>query len=70
MRIWGVGCVWGSGWGVDVGLAGGAEGGVRLGGGWCAGVGVDGGASGCGWGAPVSIWGADGSEVLCFRRRD
>ena len=23
---------------------------------------------GCGWGAPVSIWGADGSEVLCFRR--
>ena len=22
------------------------------------------------WGAPVSIWGADGSEVLFFRRRD
>ena len=21
---------------------------------------------GCGWGSPVSIWGADGSEVLFF----
>ena len=28
--------------------------------------GVSGGASGCGWGAPASIWGADGSEVLFF----
>ena len=24
------------------------------------------GREGCGWGAPASIWGADGSEVLFF----
>ena len=53
----------------------GAEGGVRLGAyrGVAGGrLGAAGGALGeclrCGWGAPGSFWGLDGTEVLCFRR--
>ena len=59
------GCVWGR----IGGVAGGAEGGCGRGasGVW---LGRIGGADVVRMSAPGSFWGLDGTEVLCFRRRE
>ena len=69
MRLWGAEGVWVRREGRIGGVAGGAEGGCGRGasGVW---LGRIGGADVVRMSAPGSFWGLDGTEVLCFRRRE